>query len=80
MWYWIQEQGYCEFINNIHCKVKYTVDLNKEITKFASEEIQIYQADCTNLSCTGKNEAIDVVLQSKVKNLRNEINCNYSHL
>lgn len=55
--------GYCEFINNIQCHTKYAIDLNENITKFASKEVQVYQTSSTDLSCI-KNELIDIVFTS----------------
>lgn len=55
--------GYCEFINNIHCKKKIAVDLNEKTKAMAAKNVTVYQALSTNMpkSLTGK---VDVVFTS----------------
>lgn len=55
--------GYCEFINNIHCRKKIAVDLNSATKKKATKDVEVYQALSTNLpkELTSK---IDVVFTS----------------
>ncbi len=55
--------GYCEFINNIACKTKIAVDLNKKTKAMANKNVKVYQALSTSLpkSLTTK---VDVVFTS----------------
>ena len=55
--------GYCEFINNIECKEKIAVDLNKMTNKKANEDVRVYNSLSTKLpkELTGK---VDVVFTS----------------
>lgn len=55
--------GYCEFINNIDCKQKIAVDLNKRTKSKANKDVKVYQALSTSLpkSLTG---LVDVVFTS----------------
>jgi SAM-dependent methyltransferase len=41
--------GYCEFINNIIGKRKIALDLNPDIKKFASQNVEVVLADSTNM-------------------------------
>jgi SAM-dependent methyltransferase len=40
--------GYCEFINQMRCRMKFGMDLNPEARKRASAEVQILEQDCSN--------------------------------
>jgi len=42
--------GYCEFINNIQAKEKIAVDINPDIEKFASKDVQVLLSNSDNLS------------------------------
>jgi SAM-dependent methyltransferase len=39
--------GYCEFINQVQCSVKFGMDLNPEARKRASADVQILEQDCS---------------------------------
>src|SRR5690349_13247656 len=41
--------GYCEFINNIHCRKKIAVDLNEKTKQMAKNDVRVYQALSTRL-------------------------------
>ena len=55
--------GYCEFINNIHCRKKIAVDLNQKTKDMAKPDVRVYQALSTRMpkALTGK---VDVVFTS----------------
>lgn len=55
--------GYCEFINNIKCAKKYAIDINPDVSKFASKDVTIYRvrADKTPDALKGK---VDVIFMS----------------
>lgn len=55
--------GYCEFINNIDCKHKIAVDLNKKTKQMAAQDVKVYQALSTDMpkELSGK---VDVVFTS----------------
>jgi SAM-dependent methyltransferase len=55
--------GYCEFINNIHCKRKIAVDLNTQTKQMAHDDVEVHQTLSTKLAkdLTGK---VDVVFTS----------------
>lgn len=55
--------GYCEFINNVKCREKIAVDLNKATNKKANKNVKVYNSLSTNLpvKLTGK---VDVVFTS----------------
>lgn len=57
--------GYCEFINNISCKVKIAVDINPDIRKKADVDVQTQNINIFSIpkSLDGK---IDVVFMSNV--------------
>ena len=55
--------GFCEFINNINCRVKYAVDFNKDTAKFAHQDVKVVKAKSWNLSFL-PFEAIDLVFTS----------------
>ena len=42
--------GYCEFINNIRCAVKYAVDLNDDAVNFANSDVRIFNCSSMDLS------------------------------
>lgn len=55
--------GYCEFINNINCKQKIAIDLNKMTNKKANKNVLVFNTFSTRLpkELTGK---VDVVFTS----------------
>jgi ubiquinone/menaquinone biosynthesis C-methylase UbiE len=55
--------GYCEFINNVKCKEKIAVDLNKATSKKANKNVKVYNSLSTKLPAklSGK---VDVVFTS----------------
>lgn len=55
--------GYCEFINNIHCKKKIAVDLNEKTKHMASKDVTTYQALSTSMP-KSLEKKIDVVFVS----------------
>lgn len=55
--------GYCEFINNIQCAVKYAVDLNEDIHNFANSDVKVFNCPSTNLYPLSDNSA-DIVFMS----------------
>jgi len=55
--------GYCEFINNIKCKKKIVVDLNKDVTLFANKDVEIHIADIKDIDFIEPN-SIDIVFTS----------------
>jgi len=55
--------GYCEFINNIKAKRKIAVDLNPEVKKFASKDVEIFITKSTDMKKI-KDKSIDVVFVS----------------
>jgi ubiquinone/menaquinone biosynthesis C-methylase UbiE len=42
--------GYCEFINNIQCSLKYAVDLNEDTPHFANSDVKVFNCLSTELS------------------------------
>ena len=55
--------GYCEFINNIECRVKYAVDLNPNVKRFANPGIHVINEPCTAVA-TLASDSVDVVFMS----------------
>ena len=55
--------GYCEFINNIECRVKYAVDLNPDVERFANPGIHVLNEPCTAVA-TLAPDSVDVVFMS----------------
>ncbi len=39
--------GYCEFINQVQCSTKFGMDLNPEVRRRASPEVQVLEQDCS---------------------------------
>lgn len=52
--------GHCEFINSIHCRHKYAVDINLRIRKFADKGVKVYLTDAQKLPRSLRDK-IDVV-------------------
>jgi SAM-dependent methyltransferase len=42
--------GFCEFINNIQCRVRYAVDISEETARYARPEVIVYRTPATDLS------------------------------
>lgn len=57
--------GYCEFINNIKCKEKYAVDLNKDFPKYAKGDVKTLVGHSTHLSFIRDN-TVDIVFMSNL--------------
>ena len=55
--------GYCEFINNIECRVKYAVDLNPDVKRFANPGVHVLNEPCTAVA-TLAPDSVDVVFMS----------------
>lgn len=55
--------GYCEFINNIQAKRKIVVDLNPEVSRFASTGVEVINESCTAITRLPTNTA-DIVFMS----------------
>ena len=57
--------GYCSFINNIKAKEKYALDLYREFTKYALNDVKAFVSNCTDLK-KFKNNNFDVVFLSNL--------------
>ena len=55
--------GHCEFINAVHCKRKFGMDLNPDAQRFASAGVTILQQDCSEPWQMAAN-SLDVVFTS----------------
>jgi len=55
--------GYCEFINNIHCKKKYAVDLNDDTPTFANPDVTVVSSYSTELDFLA-DDSIDLAFMS----------------
>lgn len=55
--------GYCEFINNIKAKRKIVVDLNPEVSQFASSGVEVINESCTAITKL-PTEEVDAVFMS----------------
>ena len=55
--------GYGEFINNINCKRKISVDLNADTRDFLSKEIEFHNISATQISRLS-SEGVDVIFTS----------------
>lgn len=55
--------GYCEFINNVKCKIKIAVDLNPDTKLKASERVNVLQVNALSIP-KGFNRKIDVIFIS----------------
>ncbi len=55
--------GYCEFINNIHCKKKYAVDLNDDTPTFANPDVTVISSYSTELDFL-EDDSIDLAFMS----------------
>ena len=55
--------GYCEFINNIECKRKIAIDINEDVRRFASDDVEVHLAGSDDLSVL-KDDSVDVVFIS----------------
>lgn len=52
--------GHCEFINNISCREKYAVDIDKRVKKYAGKDVNVLIGSATKLPLNLTNK-IDVV-------------------
>ncbi len=57
--------GYCSFINNIKAREKHAIDVYKEFTKYASEDVKTFVGSCVDLK-RFKNNSFDVVFSSNL--------------
>jgi ubiquinone/menaquinone biosynthesis C-methylase UbiE len=57
--------GYCDFINNIVCKKKFAVDINKDCGLFCAKDVIFYRSSITNLEKIKPN-SIDVIFASNL--------------
>lgn len=57
--------GYCDFINNINCKKKYAVDINKESINYCNKDVFFFPLSITNLSKI-KSKSISVIFASNL--------------
>lgn len=55
--------GFCEFINNINCGKKFAVDVNPDIEKYASDDVEVIISQSNNINAIYSN-SIDVVFIS----------------
>ena len=55
--------GYCEFINHIHCKTKYAVDLNEDTRVHAAPDVQVLLTRSSDLHMF-TDSSVDVVFAS----------------
>lgn len=55
--------GYCEFINSIHCRTKYAVDLNPDTVNYAANDVRVINARSSQLRMLADN-SVDVVFAS----------------
>lgn len=55
--------GYCEFINNIHGKIKIAVDINPDIKKFANNSVKVILSQSDHIDGIA-NDSIDIVFIS----------------
>lgn len=65
--------GYCEFINNINCKVKIAVDVNKDTKKMANENVQVLNINALSIP-KSLNKKIDVIF---ISNLLEHLNSKF---
>jgi predicted SAM-dependent methyltransferase len=74
--------GYCEFINNIRCGLKYAVDLNEDTQKFANSDVSVFRLKSSNL-VKFHDTSVDVVFMSNfLEHLKNkdEVNATLSEI
>lgn len=57
--------GYCEFINHIQCSVKYAVDLNQDIFKFANSDVKVFPCPAHSIPYID-NGAMDIIFMSNL--------------
>ena len=55
--------GYCEFINNITCHRKMAIDLNPDVKKFASPDVEVINESCMAMHSIA-DESVDIVFMS----------------
>ena len=64
--------GYCEFINNIVGKRKIALDLNPDVKKFASGEVEVVLADSINMLKVADNSCDVVFISNFLEHLKKE--------
>jgi SAM-dependent methyltransferase len=55
--------GWCEFINSIHCRSKFAMDLNPDAKRFANADVKVLQQDCSARWAV-EEESLDVIFTS----------------
>jgi ubiquinone/menaquinone biosynthesis C-methylase UbiE len=55
--------GYCEFINNIHARIKYAADINPDMMNYAAQGIQAFTCRGDRLDFLG-DDGVDTVFMS----------------
>ncbi len=64
--------GYCDFINNIKCKNKFAIDLNKDTPHFAEPDVKVYHLGSTDISVLPE-QSLDIVFCSNfLEHLKNK--------
>ena len=58
--------GQCEFINNINCRKKIAVDINKDIKKYADRKVKVIISSVKHLKNLFPKESIDVIFMSNL--------------
>ena len=64
--------GYCEFINNIVGKRKIALDLNPDVKKFASGDVEVVLADSINMLKVADNSCDVVFISNFLEHLKKE--------
>ena len=64
--------GYCEFINNIVGKRRIALDLNPDVKKFASGEVEVVLADSINMLKVADNSCDVVFISNFLEHLKKE--------
>lgn len=64
--------GYCEFINNIKCARRIAVDLNPDIVRFAADNVEVRNENCTELSSFASDFADVVFMSNFLEHLPNK--------
>lgn len=58
--------GHCEFINNISCKKKIAVDINKDVKQFAQKDVQVMISSIKHLKSLFSKNTINVIFMSNI--------------
>ena len=64
--------GYCEFINNIVGKRRIALDLNPDVKKFASGDVEVVLADSINMLKVADNSCDVVFISNFLEHLKKE--------